>query len=249
MQVGSGVNDSARRAGDDLEASPLALPNSLVHICAGRMRVERQSGRNMKTILCGAVTSALLAASLPAQAEPAQLPADVKALIPETTEILDSASADLTGDDLADYVVVAERTNSADPEDPTRTVFVIQQKPAGTFAVAAQNDRAVITKMNGGLSGSFDSISAQKKGFTISHSGGRREKWTANYIFGFSRIDNAWQLIRVEGSRWSEKGEVRTFKPPHDFGKIAFEEFDTEKWQGVGEGYRKSKLTKPLIAQ
>jgi hypothetical protein len=53
----------------------------------------------------------------------------------------------------------------------------------------------------------------------------------------------------VEGSRWSENGETQTFKPPHDFGKIAFENVDAEKWQGLGEDYRKSKLSKPPIQQ
>lgn len=99
------------------------------------------------------------------------------------------------------------------------------------------------------MSGSFDGVSAEKKAFTLSHAGGRRDKWTASYTFGYSRINQAWQLIRVEGSRWSEDGETRTDKPPHDFGKSAFADFDAGKWQGRGEGYRKSKLSKPAIPE
>ncbi len=42
---------------------------------------------------------------------------------------------------------------------------------------------------------------------------------------------------------------MQTFKPPHDFGKIASQDFDAEKWQGLGDGYRKSKLSKPKIPE
>jgi hypothetical protein len=202
----------------------------------------------MKRILCGAVIFALLT-MVQAQTDEVTLPAEVKALIPAKREILGAASADLNGDNLSDYVVVAQETESAEAEDPTRTVFVIEQKPEGEFVIAARNDRAVISKMNGGLSDSFAGITAEAKTFSISHEGGRRDKWHAIYTFGFSRLDRAWQLIRIEGNRWSEAGEVHTYKPPHDFGKIAFEEFDTEKWQGLGDGFRKSKLSKPKIPE
>lgn len=204
-----------------------------------------------RTLSAGfALAFTFLASSLLAQREPAKLPAEVKALIPAKSEVLDAATADLDGDDLPDYVVVAEETSEPDAEDPTRTVYVIRQKPAGEFAIAARNDHAVIAKSSGGAMGDpFDSVIAKKKEFTLSHFGGRREKWNASYTFGYSRIDNAWQLIRIEASRWSETAEMQTFKPPHDFGKIAFEEFDAEKWQGRGEGYKKSKLSKPLIPE
>lgn len=203
----------------------------------------------MTSTLCRALTFILLASSAVAQQDEIKLPVEVNALLPANSAILGAATADLNGDELADYVVVTEETASRDPEDPTRTAFVIVQKPEGKFAVAARNDRAVISKANGGLSEAFDRITADKKTFTLSHAGGRRDKWTADYTFGFSRIDQAWQLIRVEGSRWSEDGALVTFKPPHDFGKIAFEQFDAEKWQGLGEGYKKSKLSKPPIPE
>jgi hypothetical protein len=53
---------------------------------------------------------------------------------------------------------------------------VIEQKPEGKFAIAARNDRAVISKANGGLSDSFEGIKAEKKAFTLLHSGGRRDQ-------------------------------------------------------------------------
>ena len=204
----------------------------------------------MKTTLCGGLTLAILALPLLAEREPPELPAPVKALMPPNSKILHAASADLNGDNLPDHIVVAEDATTPDAEDPARTVFVIQQSAAGEFAVAARSDRAVLAKSSGGAMGDpFEAIRAKKKEFTLTHSGGRREKWTASYTFGFSRLDNAWQLIRVEGSRWSENAEMQTFKPPHDFGKIALEDFDAEKWQGVGEGYRKSKLSQPKIPE
>ena len=203
----------------------------------------------MKTSLSAACAFTLLTTSLLAQSDEVQLPEKVKALIPAKTEILHAATADVDGDELADYIVAAEDTASADAEDPTRTVFVIRQKPEGEFGIAARNASAIISRANGGLSDSFEGVKAEKKQFTLLHSGGRRDKWTAAYTFGYSRIDQAWQLIRVEASRWSETGEMQTFKPPHDFGKIAFADFDAEKWQGLGEGYRKSKLSKPKIPE
>ena len=203
------------------------------------------------TVSVGAALSfVVLASSGLSQDERAKLPAEVRALIPAQTTLLDAASADLDGDDLPDYVVVAEDTSKPDAEDATRTVFVIQQKPEGEFTIAARNDHAVIAKSSGGaMSDPFDAVTAKKKEFTLTHFGGRREKWSASYTFGYSRIDQAWQLIRIEASRWSETAEMQTFKPPHDFGKIAFEEFDAEKWQGRGQGYKKSKQSQPPIPE
>ena len=204
----------------------------------------------MKTLCGGAIAFALVASSLIAQREPLNLPDEVKAFIPANTRILDAATADLNGDELADYVVVAEDATDAEAEDPTRSVIIIQQKSGGAFAIAARSDRAVIAKSSGGAMGDpFDGITAKKKEFTLTHFGGRREKWTASYTFGYSRIDQAWQLTRIEASRWSETAEMQTFKPPHDFGKIALEDFDAEKWQGRGEGYKKSRLSKPPIPE
>lgn len=89
----------------------------------------------MKEVLCAALNFTLLTTSLLAQADEIKLPPQVRALIPEKREILGAATGDLNGDDFPDYVVVAEETAAADPEDPTRTVFVIEQKPRGQFAV------------------------------------------------------------------------------------------------------------------
>ena len=204
----------------------------------------------MNFTLCSALTFAVVALPLLAQPEPPVLPAPVKALIPSKSKVLDAASADLNGDDLPDHVVVAEDGTDADAEDPARSVFVIQQNAAGKFTIAARSDRAVIAKSSGGAMGDpFDGISAKKKEFTLTHFGGRREKWTASYTFGYSRIDQAWQLTRIQASRWSETAEMQIYKPPHDFGKIALEDFDAEKWQGRGEGYKKSKLSKPAIPE
>src|SRR3712207_4214451 len=131
----------------------------------------------MNQILCGALTCTLLAISAAAQTDDVTLPTEVKSLIPANTAILGAATADLNGDEPAGYILVVEATCGAEAEDPTRTVLIIEQKPERKFAVAARSDRAVITKPNGGLSDCFDRVTAGKNTFTLSHSGGRRDKW------------------------------------------------------------------------
>jgi hypothetical protein len=91
---------------------------------------------------------------------------------------------------LPDYVVVAEETSGADPEDPTRTVFVIEQKPEGKFVIAARNDRAVISKANGGLSDSFEGIKAEKEGihaFVLRRSAGQVDRQLPSVIRGLAK--------------------------------------------------------------
>lgn len=207
----------------------------------------------MKRMLGHAIFLSLLATTpLCAQRMTATLPAAAKAILPAQGKLIDAASADLDGDGVLDYVAVteAEPQSSAPEEDPTRIVFVIRQKPAGTFQVAAKNPHALIAKsLGGGMGDPFDSLSAGTKKFTLSHFGGRREKWTANYTFSYSSIDQAWQLTEIKASRWHNDARLQTFRPPHDFGKIAFQDFDAEKWQGRGAGYRQSKRSQPLISE
>ncbi len=202
----------------------------------------------MNKTVWSALTLALLATSLHPQTEPAKLPAEAKSLLPAQGEILDAASADLNGDGVPDYVVVTEAKGNATPDaDPTRTVFVIEQEPAGKYKIAARNNHAVMAKSDGGGMGDpFDAVTADKKAFTISHLGGRREKWTLHYIFRFSPPDDDWFLSGVDAGG---DAKPQKFRFPDDFGKIAFQDFNTDKWQGRGAGYQKSAKSQPPIPQ
>jgi hypothetical protein len=172
-----------------------------------------------------------------------KLPSEVRPFVAEGTRPLALARADLNGDGLQDFVLVLER-QKARPTDPDieerqRPLLILVRKPGGALEEAKRNDRVVYCSTCGGMMGDpFQGVRARAKAFTVSHYGGSAWRWSVDYTFGYSRRDNAWQLVRVEERSFhaSEPGNGKTarYTPPRHYGKIDIADFDPESWRDQG---------------
>jgi len=150
-------------------------------------------------------------------------------------------SADLNGDGSEDRLLVIEE--SATDADPTaegaRALLVLIGDGKGAFKEAARNAEVVYCRTCGGVLGDpFAGIEATRKGFTVHNYGGSRERWGYDYRFGYSRRDNAWQLVGVTETLLDtfqpDTATTRNYAPPKDFGKIDLRDFKADEWLGEG---------------
>ncbi len=73
---------------------------------------------------------------------------------------------------------------------------------------------------------------------TVQNYGGSAWRWSADFRFDYSRRDDAWQFVRVTDTTFHatqpDKMKTKVRKPPKDFGKIGFGEFDPERYVRKG---------------
>jgi hypothetical protein len=151
--------------------------------------------------------------------------------------------ADLDRDGRADYLVVLDRRRpagaAAGADEAPRPVLVLAAAAGGGVRLAARGPRAVLCPSCGGAMGDpFVGVAARAGGFTVRHYGGAGWRWSADFTFGHSRRDGAWQLVRVEEVSFHAgdpaKSERRVSTPPRDYGRIDLGAFDPEDWRGRG---------------
>ncbi len=170
------------------------------------------------------------------------LPADIAPFFEAGTTPIALESADLNGDGRADYLLILERPLLDGADDmPTnqRPLLVLIRQPNNSLVVAARNERVVYCARCGGMFGDpFEGIKAKRKRFTVHMYGGSAWRWATNYTFAFSRRDQAWQLVEVSELSYHtsnpDKMDQKVSRPPKDFGKIDFNDFDPETWVGAG---------------
>jgi hypothetical protein len=170
----------------------------------------------------------------------AQIPAEVKPFVERGSRLLAIESADLNGDGHKDYVLVLEKLK-AKPSDPDletgqRPLLVLLRKD-GALKQVKRNDRIVLCSTCGGMMGDpFAGISAGPKTFSVQHYGGSAWRWSRDYKFNYSRLDDTWQLVRAEESEFhaadpEHTTKTRVFTPPKDYGKIDIANFDPEHYK------------------
>jgi hypothetical protein len=173
----------------------------------------------------------------------AQVPAAVRAHVAPGSCAVALERADVDTDGRPDALVVLGRPGAPDPDRPAdaapRTLLVLVGTPTGDLRLAARAPRAVMCATCGGVMGDpFVALVPRSAGFTIQHLGGSGWRWTADYTFGWSRRDAAWQLVRVERTTFHAgdptRVQRRIARPPRDFGKIDLRAFDGEDWEGRG---------------
>lgn len=196
------------------------------------------------------LTLILIAFALPASADEDryvpmdELPREVRPFVEKGTKPLTLATADLNGDGLNDFILILERQKlkSSDPdiEDRQRPLLLLIRQPDGTVKETKRNDKIVYCSTCGGMMGDpFQEVRTGKKTFTVSLYGGSAWRWSVEYTFNYSRLDNTWQLVRVEERSFhaSEPDDCKTVVsiPKKNFGKIDIADFDPEKWEGQGQ--------------
>jgi hypothetical protein len=172
---------------------------------------------------------------------PASLPVAVRGFVEARTCAIALERADLDRDGRADFLLVLERLDPApNPDDGRlRSLLVLVAGDGGRLRAAARSDRVVACTRCGGIWGDpFDGIDAGPGTFTVNHYGGSAWRWRADYTFGYSPRDRAWQLVRVSTLSYHNSNPdsmtKRVYTPPRHFGKIDLREFDPENYRGRG---------------
>ena len=173
----------------------------------------------------------------------AALPPEVRPFVLPGTKAIGLERGDLNGDGRIDVVLVLELQKSRPGDDEIREgqrpILILARQSDGTLVLAARNNAAAHCSTCGGVMGDpFMGIVVGSKTLTVSNYGGSGWRWSADYRFDYSRRDEAWQLVRVTESSFhaSDPNTAKTTvrRPPKDFGKIGFADFDPKALQDRG---------------
>jgi len=172
--------------------------------------------------------------------QPNDAPSEIAPFIEPKTYIGDWKTADLNGDGLNDYIVVLKEQTKA-PYDPLRAtkppvVLIVIRQPDHTLKLDKRSDRAICSKCGDLAPGKHNGllqVTASKRTFSISLqvAGGPRWFYDDTFVFGYSKRDHTWQLVRIETNQTrvdddNPPTDIRT--PPKDFGKIDFSDFNPD---------------------
>ena len=200
---------------------------------------------------CLAVATALFAAALALDGQAQELrdfattplSPELRPFVLPGTKPIAVERADLNGDGRLDVVLVLERQKARadddDIEEGQRPILILVRQADGTLALAARNDAAALCSTCGGAMGDpFMGILVGPRTFTVLNYGGSGWRWSAHFRFDYSRRDDAWQLVRVTQSSFHagapERAKTTVRRPPRDFGKIGFADFDPRNFLGRG---------------
>lgn len=168
------------------------------------------------------------------------VPVAVKPFVEPGMRALYLDSEDLNGDGRQDHVLVLEHKGAAAGDaavrDKPRILLLLLGRPDGSLTLAKRNDKLVYCMACGGMLGDpFQGVEVGPKTFTVSHYGGSGWRWSVSYKFNYSRLDNTWQLVRVEEESFHagnpEKVKRQVATPPKHFGKIDIADFDPDTWR------------------
>lgn len=200
----------------------------------------------MKMTIILLLTLLISAAAVNAQTEAVVVPAEVQPFVEKNAKAIALESADLNGDNLKDYILVAERQNPTEKDQydypkNQRPLIILTRGKDNKLSEAKRNENIVMCSNCGGMMGDpFMGVTVGKNTFTVNHYGGSAWRWSADYKFDYSRIDKTWQLVRIEKTSFHAidqnktiKREVRT--PPKDFGKIDIADFSPEDFEKADE--------------
>lgn len=164
---------------------------------------------------------------------------DVSSLVPAGMKVVETIRGDLTGAGHSDALVVISSPSAGNEklgEGQPRTVILLTQDASGSLQKAAENRRIVPCARCGGLAGDPYAFSRIEKGqFTISISGGSRQRWSAEYVFQYSAQAHDWYLQKAERGAYDQISEENISKvfTPKDFGQVSFADFDPSMIQEV----------------
>ena len=174
-----------------------------------------------------ALALSLLTASSFAQTK---IPTSVSSQVPAGWTVKEVIKGQLNNDTKQDMVVVVENKNTE--EIPRKImIFFADDK---NYKLSGTSDLAVFCEKCGGIFGDpYNGVQIDKKKIIINNYGGSAWRWTDDFTFAYSRIDQQWQLVKIEKSSFHSSNPEKvkyTTKLPKEFGKISLENFDPEKF-------------------
>jgi hypothetical protein len=154
------------------------------------------------------------------------------AFVPAGAKILDSHHGDLDGRGGNDMLLVIDPARTGQEklgDGELRIVVLLTRNDSGTLQKAAENARIIPCSRCGGLAGDPYAYARIEKGtFTVSTSGGSRERWTNDFTFQYAAERQTWLLHKVLREVTDTATEQRKSLDlsAEDFGTITFEDFD-----------------------
>ena len=108
------------------------------------------------------------------------------------------------------------------------------------MSIFARNHQVAFCAGCGGIIGDpFEGIEAKTGSFTVTNSGGSRDRWSYSYQFNYSKKDKAWQLVKVTETEVDtlkpKRAKTTILTPPKHYGKIDFVDFDPDDFKGKGK--------------
>ena len=169
---------------------------------------------------------------------PGAIPEELSPFVPAQSHVVTYKAADLNGDGLSDYVLISE--SDAEANKGERSLRLITRQSDKSLKLVKENNKVVLCATCGGVMGDpLDAVTAKSRLLMVRHQGGSNTRWVNNVSFGYSHVDNTWQVTRIDEGTWSsvEPNKITRvrFTPPKDFGKIDIADFDPENYKGVGE--------------
>jgi Tol biopolymer transport system component len=166
------------------------------------------------------------------------LPDGIKKLLPSSCDIVTSLSADLNGDGANDFIVVIQRspgTTEATIQKNARELALFINFKSG-YVIAAKTRNAVLCSACGTPGADpFCGITADKRSFSIRHSGGKEGIWENTATFSYSRGIDRWNLVDFRGKRAARGQAAEPFNMTvKDFGDINLENFDIYRYMEKG---------------
>lgn len=191
-------------------------------------------------VLCLTLSWLAPAAVAVRQDDGLKVPAEVLPFVEAGSKAIAVEAADLNGDGRGDFVLVLERENPAKDADDfpvgQRPLLILVRGADGKLSAAKRNERVVMCSRCGGVFGDpFEGVTVGRDTFTVNFYGGSNWRWAYSYRFNYSRLDQTWQLVRVEESSYHtsdpDKMKTQVFIPPRDYGKVDIADFDPENYK------------------
>ncbi len=157
---------------------------------------------------------------------------DIDSFVPAGMKVVETIRGDLTGAGRSDALMVVSPPPAGNEklgEGAPRTVVLLIQDASGSLHKSAENARIVPCARCGGLAGDPYAYSRIEKGrFTISVSGGSRERWGDDFIFRYAADRKTWLLEKVVRELTDTQTEQHKALElsPKDFGQVPFADFD-----------------------
>lgn len=200
----------------------------------GRMTAQPKGGR-MRKFVATSIWLCVAPLIIAAQESELKIPAEVAPFVESGTKAIALETADLNGDKREDFILVLEKENPAKDENEfavnERPLLILLRGVDSKLTLAKRNDQIIMCSQCGGVFGDpFAGVVAGRNTFSVEHYGGSNWRWQYSYKFNYSRIDNTWQLVRVQEVTFHtfepNKAKTRVYTPPRHFGKIDIADFD-----------------------
>jgi hypothetical protein len=158
----------------------------------------------------------------------------IRNFIPPDYALLDSASGDLNGDGLTDYVLILEnKSENSKNSSGVRPLLLLLGTEKNNLELAARNDSVVLCKSCGGIyDDPFQKVTIRDGFLSVQHLIGSTWKWTRVISFKYDSSIKDFVLDKDEGVSYHVANPNRKtgiINNKDDFGKLKFSEFSYNK--------------------